>query len=85
MNGTTFNLLLGLIREGLSKLNTITREAIDPEERLIATLRFLATGRSYKDLKYSVEISAQTLRYLIPKTCYVIFDVLKEKYMRLSL
>jgi hypothetical protein len=29
------------------------REAITPKGRLTAILRFLATGRSYEDLKYS--------------------------------
>lgn len=58
------------------------RQAIPPEERLIATLRFLATGRSYKDLKYSIGIAAQTLGYLIPETCKVIYDILKKDCLK---
>ncbi|VEN34344.1 unnamed protein product [Callosobruchus maculatus] len=33
------------------------RQSISPQERLTATLRFLAAGRSYEDLKFSVAIS----------------------------
>jgi hypothetical protein len=60
------------------------RQAIPPEERLIATLRFLATGRSYEDLKFSTGIAAQTLGYIIPETCKVIFDVLKKEYLKVK-
>ncbi|KAJ8910546.1 hypothetical protein NQ315_011059 [Exocentrus adspersus] len=69
--------------EALTKQNTPMREAIGPEERLMATLRFLATGRSYEDLKYSVGISAQALGCIIPETCAVIFNTLKTDYMKL--
>ncbi|KAH1010963.1 hypothetical protein HUJ04_000413 [Dendroctonus ponderosae] len=58
------------------------RQAITHEERLIATLRFLATGRSYEDLKFSTCIAAQTLGQLIPETCQAIYNVLKVKYMK---
>ncbi|VEN57307.1 unnamed protein product [Callosobruchus maculatus] len=44
------------------------RQSISPHERLTATLRFLATGRSYEDLKFSVAISPQALRQIIPET-----------------
>lgn len=81
MDENTFNFLLNLVGTHLQKQNTVMREAIPPEERLIATLRFLATGRSYEDLKFSTCIAAQTLGQLIPETCQVIYNVLKENYM----
>lgn len=82
MDENTFNLLLNLVGQHLQKQNTVMRQAIPAEERLIATLRFLATGRSYEDLKFSTCIAAQTLGQLIPETCQVIYNVLKEKYMK---
>ncbi|VEN44318.1 unnamed protein product [Callosobruchus maculatus] len=44
------------------------RQSISPHERLTATLRFLATGRSYEDLEFSVAISPQALGQVIPET-----------------
>ncbi|VEN60267.1 unnamed protein product [Callosobruchus maculatus] len=44
------------------------KRSISPHERLAATLRFLATGRSYEDLKFSVAISPQALGQIIPET-----------------
>lgn len=82
MDDNTFRHLLSMVEVNLKKKDTIMRESIPPEERLIATLRFLATGRSYEDLKFSTRIPAQTLGYIIPETCKVIYDVLKEKYMK---
>lgn len=60
------------------------RESIPAEERLIVTLRYLATGRSYEDLKFSCGIAAQTLGYIIPETCKIIYEVLKYKYMKVN-
>lgn len=66
------------------KQNTQLRETISPHERLTATLRFLATGRSYEDLKFSVIISPQALGQIIPETCYAIHSVLKREYLKVS-
>ena len=56
------------------------RQAIIPSERLTATSRFLASGRSYKDLKSSTIMSPQALGKIIPETCCAIYKVLKEYY-----
>ncbi|KAF6197544.1 hypothetical protein GE061_008508 [Apolygus lucorum] len=42
------------------------------------TLRFLATGRSYEDLKFSTGISAPSLSQIIPETCKALYEVLKK-------
>ncbi|CAH1993097.1 unnamed protein product [Acanthoscelides obtectus] len=57
------------------------REAVSVEERLLATLRFLATGRSYEDLKFSCIISPQLLGRIIPETCRAIYNCLRKKYL----
>jgi len=54
------------------------RQAVTPHERPAATLRFLATGRSYEDLKFSTIMSPQALGKIIPETCRAIYKVLKE-------
>lgn len=53
--------------------------------RLIATLRFLAIGRSYKDLEFSTIISKQALSYIIPETYKAIYKVLKKEFLNVSL
>ncbi|GFO29153.1 nuclease harbi1-like protein [Plakobranchus ocellatus] len=58
------------------------RTAISPHERLTATLRYLATGRSYQDLKFSACVSQPTLSKLIPETCSAIYEVLVNDYLK---
>jgi hypothetical protein len=56
------------------------RQVITPHERLTANLRLLATGKNYKDLKFSTIMSPQTLGKTILGTCRAIYKVLKEYY-----
>ncbi|XP_026475902.1 uncharacterized protein LOC113381140 [Ctenocephalides felis] len=58
------------------------RKAISPHEKLTATLRFLASGRSYEDLKFTTLISPQALRVIIPETCEAISKVLEKNYFK---
>ncbi|KAJ8866231.1 hypothetical protein PR048_032074, partial [Dryococelus australis] len=53
-------------------------KAVTPNERLMATLRYLATGRTLEDLKLSCSIVPQTLGKLIPDNCEAIFKALKN-------
>ena len=57
MDEQTYLTLLSLVTPFIKKQDKCMRKAISPHERLIATLRFLATGRSYEDLKFSTCIS----------------------------
>ncbi|CAK1592419.1 unnamed protein product [Parnassius mnemosyne] len=58
------------------------RNAISPHERLTATLRFLATGRSYEDLKFSTIISPEALSSIIPDTSEALFKVLCPDFLK---
>jgi hypothetical protein len=53
MNEETYLNRLSLLTSLIKKQGMIMREAATPHKRLPATLRFLANGRSYEDLKYS--------------------------------
>ena len=77
MDEETYLNLLSLVTPFIKKTDTIMREAITPHERLTATLRLLATGRSYGDLKYSTIISPQTLSYIA--VSYTHLDVYKRQ------
>jgi hypothetical protein len=84
MDITSFKVLLDLVKSKIVKTDTVMRKSISPEERLSATLRFLATGRSYEDLKFSTGISPASLGVIIPETCKAICDVLRKDYMNVS-
>jgi len=80
MSESTYLTLLSMVSPLIQKKDTAMRQAITPHERLTATLRFLATGRSYEDLKFSTIMSPQALGKIVPETCRAIYKVLKEYY-----
>jgi hypothetical protein len=84
MNIETYGELLNLVIPLLHKQDTRMRPAISVHEKLTVTLRFLATGRSYEDLKFSAIISPQALGQIIPETCDAIYSVVKKELMKVS-
>lgn len=67
-----------MVRPFITKKNTHLRKAVSAEERLLVTLRYLASGSCYRDLRYSSIISHELLSEIIPETCWAIYKVLKE-------
>lgn len=78
MDENTYVELLPLVAPLIEYQDTRMRKAITPHERLSSTLRFLATGRSFEDLKYSTIISPQALGKIIPETCQAMCIALKD-------
>ena len=72
MDETLFKRLLGIVTPRIERQNTVMRESVSAEERLIVTLRYLATGNTYEDLKFSTAISPQSLGRIIPEICKAI-------------
>lgn len=85
MSDACFQKLLSVVAPHIRKQDTIMRDSITAEQRLIATLRFLATGRSLQDLKYSTGISSQSLGRIIPETCCAIIKVLQKEYIKVTI
>ncbi|XP_045489739.1 uncharacterized protein LOC123690374 [Pieris rapae] len=83
MDEQTYFKLLGLVTPIIKKNDTNMRQAITAHERLCATLRFLASGTTYENLKFETAISAQCLGTIIPETCKAIITVLKS-YMKVN-
>lgn len=53
-------------------------EPISPYDRLAVTLRFLASGNSFEDLKFLTAIAPQTIVKFVIETCEAINEVLKN-------
>lgn len=85
MDDECFQHLLSAVTPQIQKQDTVMREAITPEQRLIATLRYLATGRSLQDLKFTTGISPQALGKIIPETCKALITVLQAEYIKVIL
>lgn len=82
MNAETFNYILGKIEKDIKKEDTLMRKSISPAEKLAATLRYLATGESYKSTDYQSLLSTSHLCAAIPEVCEAIWKNLKDEYLK---
>lgn len=66
----------------ITKQTTKLRQPISPTERLAVTLRYLATGESFRSLQYVFRIPHNTISGIIPEVCDAIYTVLQPKYLK---
>lgn len=78
MDEELFTNLLMMVSPLIKKQDTVMRKAIPPADRLAVTLRFLATGNSFEDLKFSSYIAANTISQIIIEACDALRKVLKD-------
>ncbi|XP_068126508.1 uncharacterized protein [Hyperolius riggenbachi] len=81
MSVGSFDCLLSKLKDALQRQDTNYRRAITPTERLLITLRFLATGHSYAALHYQFLMGRSTIRYLVLDTCKLIWKTLQPEFM----
>ncbi|XP_066969148.1 uncharacterized protein [Macrobrachium rosenbergii] len=67
-----FNKIVEQVTPYIQKKVKFWRKPIEPGLRVAITLRFLATGDSYKSLQYSFWVAHNTISYIVPVTCRVI-------------
>ncbi|XP_049294069.1 uncharacterized protein LOC125769390 [Anopheles funestus] len=82
LSRSDFNYLLERIGPKITKMDTNMRKSLSPKDKLIVTLRYLATGDSYKTLEYAFRISAQAIGAFIPEVCDCLVEVLQD-YVKL--
>ena len=66
MSDENVQYLIAKVKPLIAKQDTLMRNTITPEARIAANLRFLATGRSFEDIKFAAIISPQALGKIIP-------------------
>ena len=79
MSPERFEHLLQLVGPKLTKQNTQFRTAISAEERLIVTLRFLASGEDQQSPSFSFRIAISTISQIIKETTEAIYSSLKDE------
>ncbi|XP_067131302.1 uncharacterized protein [Centruroides vittatus] len=81
MTPDVFDSILEKVSPLIEKRDTFWCKSISSNERLALTLRFLATGETYRSLSFSFRIGRQTLRKIIPETCKAIWKCFQKEYM----
>lgn len=82
MDENIYDELLMLVSPLIQKQDTSMRIAISPSERLSVTLRYLAIGGTFASLSVLFRIAPCTISTIIPETCDAIYQVLKDKYLK---
>ena len=72
MDPEMFQELLVRVGPKIEKKDSFCRKALEPGLKLAITLRYLATGNSYRSLQYGFRVASNTISLLIPAVCEAI-------------
>ena len=61
----------------IQKTDTFFRKALDPGLKIAVTLRYMATGESYRSLSFAFRVGHNTISLFVPQVCKAI----TEEYM----
>lgn len=79
MTTEDFERLVSLISPKVERVNANTEEpCITVKEKLVITLRFLATGDSHMSLQYLFRVSKSSISLIIPEVCGAIIEALQD-------
>lgn len=84
MEEETFQRLLRKIKHRITK-TSLVRDVITAEQKLIVTLRYLATGESFRSLQFNYRISESAISRFIPVVCEAIYEELKGDYLKVGM
>ena len=76
-----FQEILAKVGPRIERQDTFMRKAMEPGLRLAITLRFLATGDSYKSIEYGFRVANNTISSLVPETCEAIIAEYGDEYV----
>lgn len=82
MDRKMFNKIVECVTPRIEKKTTNFRKPIDPGTRVAITLRYLATGDSYKSLQYSFRVANNTICNIVPDTCHAIVGAFADEFLR---
>ncbi|XP_069616266.1 uncharacterized protein [Ranitomeya imitator] len=83
MSQDLFRDLLARVQGTIWRQDTQLRTAIPLEERLLVTLRLLATGESLSSFHFQYRLGISTLSGIVADTCLVLWNVLRDEFIPL--
>ena len=81
MNATRLWFLVDKVACRIEKKDTVMRTCIKPDERMAVTLRYLATGETFKSFEYSFRMS-RTISAIVVETCEAIYQVVGKTHLK---
>lgn len=84
MDRERFEDLFMHIKDDIEKRNTFLRQSIPARDKLIVTLRYLATGETMRSLSYSFRLGYSSISEIIPEVCNAICKNLKQEFLEVG-
>ncbi|XP_026728383.1 protein ANTAGONIST OF LIKE HETEROCHROMATIN PROTEIN 1-like [Trichoplusia ni] len=81
MSRECFYELFELVKSKIQRQETIFKNTISAEERLVITLRYLSAGCSMTELHHSYQHGISTISGIVKDTCKQIYKTLREIYL----
>ncbi|KAL3203554.1 hypothetical protein MRX96_011923 [Rhipicephalus microplus] len=81
MTPALFDVLLRFVALDLTKIH-VSRETLEPGERLAITLSYLASGQDIPSVALAYRVGIETARLCIHETCEAIWERLKDHVMK---
>ena len=82
MSPERFNLLLTLVGPLMAKKPCRSRNTITEAERLMVTLRYLATGEAQQTQAFYFRLGKATVSKIVRETCIALWEALNETYVK---
>ena len=83
MSHSDFQRVLSYVEQDITRKQVLGgNKVISPKERLALTIRFLATGETYRSLSYQFRISTRSISYIIKEVCEAIIKNMRNIYLK---
>ncbi|XP_044160431.1 protein ALP1-like [Bufo gargarizans] len=81
MTVESFDDLLQRVSPHIQRQDTTFRRCVSPAERLLLTIRFLASEESFSSLHFQFRLGISTVSIIVKETCRVLWDQLHDKFI----
>ena len=81
INTELFDELLARVGPRIQKEKTFFRDPLDARLKLTITMRYLASGNSYKSLEYAFRVANNTISKFVPEVCEALIQELQDEYL----
>ncbi|XP_071050677.1 uncharacterized protein [Onthophagus taurus] len=81
MTPSTFDTLCNNVKNTVSKKNWNIMQRITVQERVAITLRFLATGNSFRSLAFEYRVGVSTVSNIIRETCCAVWNTMVNEFL----
>lgn len=82
MTKYSFDHILSMIKDDLTKQDTVMRKALPADLKLALTLHYLASGEDFGNIHKHWRVGKSTATYIVSDVCTAIWDKMRPIYLK---